>query len=952
MKPHLYHHTGILARCGKGVPATQRQEMKLPRISAPALCALLLAAFAPSGEAAWQLHRRDGAGGTLQASPAQVTKTNGVGLMDLAWSRTFAVKSNANYVLRLPYRAEDASLANLLLLRYTLGTNDTPKLDEKNDDFAVWTSQSLVRNSPPGQWDTRFCTVHAERDGDITVHALLYGNPCTVEVGEPAIEDAKTIRPRYQDYADPFSEEQVKAALAERSEGTADVRQRQGRATLFVNGKPALAMLYKGINATKSYGDYAEFAAAGVNLATVGIATGDTTGHNQADTKPVWLGKDRFAFERIDAALLRALRRNTNAQLILDIRIQPYKAWGMEHPDEIIRNTKGQRAYAPCSYVGKFTDDAEMVDKPDSGKWWYPSWQSEVWRADLERVFTRIAEHVQTSPYGKAVVGFFIYGNDDGQFVVHYHDHSEPTQWAFRAWLDQKYGSLDRLNTVWKTSFTNASQIQVPAREWPSEFTHYAPGPQPDFREFKERNPWEVRERLAAALKRAIGRPVVVMAYASPYYHAFVDCPHLDAIGMQPDYAHRRNGFPIAFNPLCADDVGDKLLFTELDLRSHTGEVWPTSELYLEWVSVPKTAKEWRHIHRKVAGFSIANGYADWYYDMGQYFNDPEVHAEIGAVRKVQERLQQTKRRPFRPDVCVVVTETDRHFLAHEGAVIQWDEINFNPQGLALAASGVPFERHYLKDIMARKDLQDFKVYVFLQNAFLGETERRFLRAKLQNRQRTLVWVYNSGYLSEAGKSVAAMSDLIGIRLATDEKPLRRTMAMDGVAAPRQSAANSASNTEVRHSTEMPLRPFFGGAEMYFTIFNWGEPGVQPFWVEDSSAIPLAHYVETQQVAAARKQEKGWTSIYIGAAQGLSDDLLNRIAREAGAYVAGPPGQQIHLNGNFASIHALRSGDYAMRLPPGCREVLDADTGKTLARGVKEFRFPVVAQQTYWFLFQ
>jgi hypothetical protein len=446
-----------------------------------------------------------------------------------------------------------------------------------------------------------------------------------------------------------------------------------------------------------------------------------------------------------------------------------------------------------------------------------------------------------------------------------YHDHAEPTQRAFRAWLEKKYGGLSQLNAVWKTSFTNASQIEVPAQEWHSDITHYAPGPLPYFREFKERNPWEVRERLAAALKRAVGRPVVVMAYAAPYYHAFVECPHLDAVGMQPDYAHRRNGFPIAFNPLCADDLGNKLLFTELDLRSNTGEAWPSSEVFREWTSVPKTAEQWRRIHRKVAGVSLANGYADWYYDMSQYFNDPDVHAEIGAVRKVRARLLQTKRSSFRPDVCVVVSETDRHYLAHDEAVIPYDEVNFNPQGLALAASGVPFERHYLKDIVARKDLQVFKVYVFLQNVFLSQAERRFIREKLQNRQRTLVWVYNSGLVSESGKSVEAMSDLIGIRLGTDEKPARRTMVFDATrGSGRESAPTSFEASQSRlmsaaTKAERALRPFCGGAEMYFNIFDWGAPGVQPFWVDDPSATPLARYAETQQVAAARKKQDGWT---------------------------------------------------------------------------------------------
>ena len=122
--------------------------------------------------------------------------------------------------------------------------------------------------------------------------------------------------------------------------------------------------------------------------------------------------------------------------------------------------------------------------------------------------------------------------------------------------------------------------------------------------------------------------------------------------------------------------------------------------------------------------------------------------------------------------------------------------------------------------------------------------------------------------------------------------------------------------------------------------------------MDDPSATPLARYAETQQVAAAKKTHKGWTSIYIGAAQGLSDDLLNRIAREAGAYVAGPPGHQLNLNGEFASLHALRSGNYTLHLPPGRKRVLDADTGRVMETKADAFTFPVVTQQTYWFLFE
>jgi len=136
--------------------------------------------------------------------------------------------------------------------------------------------------------------------------------------------------------------------------------------------------------------------------------------------------------------------------------------------------------------------------------------------------------------------------------------------------------------------------------------------------------------------------------------------------------------------------------------------------------------------------------------------------------------LLQTKRSSFRPDVCVVVSETDRHYLAHDEAVIPYDEVNFNPQGLALASSGVPCERHFLKDIVARKDLQISRCMCSSKTLSERGGARGHSREAAEQR-RTFVWVYNSGYLSEAGQSVEAMSDLVGIRLATDEKPARRT---------------------------------------------------------------------------------------------------------------------------------------------------------------------------------
>ena len=59
---------------------------------------------------------------------------------------------------------------------------------------------------------------------------------------------------------------------------------------------------------------------------------------------------------------------------------------------------------------------------------------------------------------------------------------------------------------------------------------------------------------------------------------------------------------------------------------------------------------------------------------------------------------------------------------------------------------------------------------------------------------------------------------------------------------------------------------------------------------------------------------------YVCEPGGLTPALLNRFAREAGAYVAlDRPGLQLDMNGDFASVHCLRPGTYSFRMPYPCR---------------------------------
>src|SRR3546814_7841233 len=64
------------------------------------------------------------------------------------------------------------------------------------------------------------------------------------------------------------------------------------------------------------------------------------------------LGKDQINFDVVDTIILDVLRKNPQVNIILEMWVYPYKEWGDENPDGIVRNEKGERR-SEESRVGK-----------------------------------------------------------------------------------------------------------------------------------------------------------------------------------------------------------------------------------------------------------------------------------------------------------------------------------------------------------------------------------------------------------------------------------------------------------------------------------------------------------------------------------------------------------------------------------------------------------------------
>ncbi|MEI6501153.1 MAG: beta-galactosidase, partial [Armatimonadota bacterium] len=623
----------------------------------------------------------------------------------------------------------------------------------------------------------------------------------------------------------------------------------------------------------------------------------------------------------------------------------PYPEWGTQNPDECWTDDQGLRAYGTWGNRDGFTDDLSRVPPGRIAPWWYPSYNSRKWREDASAAAAALLEHLRQTPYGKTLAGYFISGGHDGQFQVFgSYDYSEGSRLAFAQWLRGKYATLDKLREVWGAD-TPASfeAVRVPppppqGNGMEGGTPYLSPGPALDYRDFATAQTWGLRDEFSAVVKRAAGKPVFTVAYGNPAQYDFsplMSLKSLDASAAMSYYPYRNAGYALGFKPQSGFPLHNKLFFQEIDTRSWAGSVHG-DEVYQMWIGAGLTPPEWQAINRKLAGISLANQTGFWYYDMNHFFDAPEIMAEIGKTVAEARRLRSRPSPRFRPQVCVVQAGEQGKFLSSDASVLNSSHFY---QLMAFEQSGVPYDLQYLSDVLSRPELQQYKAYVFYQTRYLTKAERQGIRAKLQRGGKTLIFMHDDGYLSEQGKSVAAQSELVGMKVQTEERYARQTPLL------------------VPGPLTAGCQPFIGLTENLMQIMvQEGQSSfaarAQPFWIDDPSATPLARYAEDGRTAAAIKKLSGWTSVYVAAPSSLTGDLLNSLARQAGAYVVGPAGQSVAMNGQFLSLHALQSGSYTINLPPGVTRVTDVDNAKALPATKGQCRLSVVAQKTYWLEFE
>lgn len=712
--------------------------------------------------------------------------------------------------------------------------------------------------------------------GEIPLSSYWYPGTYTVQVGTYELDPAPDSVP---------ASAQVEISNP-RSGGvsfpTVKLQKMGGDAAITIDGKP-----FPGLMTSIHGGDvsklHKEFGQAGVHLFSDWFGT--SIGSNLGHVKP-----DEYNYAEFDKYFATVLEADPDALFLPHIGVVAPIWWQELHPEERTVYADGRKG--PSSFA------------------------SELWKKESGEDLRKLIAYLQKSPYADRIIGIAFYGGYTAEWQMwgtwqqHRDDYSEPALRAFRGYLKQKYGTDEALRAAWADPQVTLQTAAAP--DWAKR----RPGGSQVLRDPRtERQAMDyydfIQNMTADALlyfahvtrEATQGKLLVGTYYAYLSAHGanqidsghlqarrVFDSPDIDFLMSPPNYAYRRAGETSTF--MSATDsfrMRGKLWLDEADNRTYLSD---PSAGYGRSDNLPDSVgvfwREFGYVQSKRAAVS--------YFDMaGGWYSGQELLSNLGkAVRLATESLPE--RKPFRPEVCLVVDPDSFIYLRATEAV----GAMVRNQLVTMPQAGVPFDYCLLSDL-GQPWMPDYKLYVFLNSVEVSGEMRQVVSSKLQRSKATALFFYAPGYFQGDEGSLDNVQKLTGIKLGCEQ--------MEGRA-------------------QLVLEPGSAIAQGMDAVQAVGaETVVAPrFYADDPQAQVLAKLAGTDKAGLVMKRNGAWTAVY-SSAIGLPPALMRNVARQAGCHIWVDSDDTFCADNRLVTIHVATEGTKTINLPRKCR-VTDALTGK------------------------
>ncbi len=712
--------------------------------------------------------------------------------------------------------------------------------------------------------------------------------------------------------------------LDERPDSSAVVRTENGIPKLYVDGKPAVPQIHMGdvSNPARSY--FKEFGDHNLNVHIVSLFN---------ESRRHWHGHKQYNLELVDSILWDAIIRDPEGYFIVNINVLPYPEWHGEFPEDAAQNS-----------AGEYTTSRHDRYAP-------PDYWSDEYRQQVYHLVETYVRHISSQPYGKAVIGYFFTGGEDGQFYWQVsrgqrtiQDGNAPGSLPlFRRWIQQRYSTEEELRQAWNDPTLTFDNVRPPIKneKYPGTFLDPVRNrKEVDFLIYLNEELANFLLEMGRIAKETSPKDIIVGAYYGRGASLLVYPLHaqtnvvlrsdfLDFMGAQPGYYGWRDAGSEGHLNWVFDSVRShgKIMMSEFDFRT-----WKSSLKSLEHDY--SVARFWNMddfvgaAARDLGKLLSITGGAWWMEMTGGWFHDDDIIDEIGKLHDISQELYEEDFTISPGDILFVADEesffwTVEQVNSYNGANLH----SLNTQQRAINRAGVRYDLCYWPDLL-EKEMDDYKVYVFLNTYYLTEEKREFIETRLKRDGKVLLWQYAPGYVTPTGFSLESMAELTGIGLRSDSGSLKSRFATLG------------------EGSEEALRGLLEGVEGQ-TVGLGLVPALQRFYVDDPAAQALAHY-DDGRVAAAVKQTDSYTSIYVGHPSGLIPQFIANVVSCGGGHTYVEPGDMfMYHRDDFIVMHGVEGGRRLLRLPFEAR-VTELLKGEVLADKASEIPLELKATETLW----